>query len=299
MGFKQSYAHKEYVFFVFAKLSHYCNSLPVYKTHVRNGTKCYSIELTTRALPCFTRLYQIFYLNKVKGVPANIYDLLTPEALAHLIMGDGSFVNGVLLLCTDSYSTQDVIKLQNVLIIRYNLLCSLRLHSGSYYRVAIDKKSIKALTLIVKPYMISSFLYKLGIDSHSLSHKQSHAVREADETVVNLPTFTPCQVDDVNLLRLAPYITGLIESSGSIAVHNVDSNAKKYRPKIIVVFSLADEPLAKKLASVTKAGTVYYKKNAGYVLWQIQKTEDVKKIINIINGYMRTPKIEALHRAIN
>jgi hypothetical protein len=66
-----------------------------------------------------------------------------------------------------------------------------------------------------------------------------------------------------------------------------------------VVFSLADEPLAKKLASVTKAGTVYYKKNAGYVLWQIQKTEDVIKIINIINGYMRTPKIEALHRAIN
>jgi hypothetical protein len=99
--------------------------------------------------------------------------------------------------------------------------------------------------------------------------------------------------------KIGAYLAGLIEADGSIAVHNVDSNAKKYRPKIIVVFSLADEPLAKKLASVTKAGTVYYKKNAGYVLWQIQKTEDVKKIINIINGYMRTPKIEALHRAIN
>lgn len=36
----------------------------------------------------------------------------------------------------------------------------------------------------------------------------------------------------------------------------------------------------------------------GYVLWQIQKKEDVIKIINLINGYMRTPKIEALHRAI-
>jgi hypothetical protein len=44
---------------------------------------------------------------------------------------------------------------------------------------------------------------------------------------------------------------------------------------------------------------VYAKLNAGHVIWQIQKTEDVIKIINIINGFMRTPKIEALHRAIN
>ena len=98
--------------------------------------------------------------------------------------------------------------------------------------------------------------------------------------------------------KLGAYLAGLIEADGTIAVHSKDSNAKKYRPKILVVFSSADEPLAKKLASITKAGTVYNKKNAGYVLWQIQKT-DVIKIINIINGYMRTPKIEALHRAIN
>jgi hypothetical protein len=98
--------------------------------------------------------------------------------------------------------------------------------------------------------------------------------------------------------KIGPYLAGLIEADGSIAVHNKDSNAKKYHPKFIVVFSTADEPLANKLASITEAGAVYVKKNAGCVLWQIQKTEDVLKIINIINGYMRTPKIEALHRAI-
>src|SRR5947209_16306581 len=66
--------------------------------------------------------------------------------------------------------------------------------------------------------------------------------------------------------KLGPYLAGLIEADGSFAVHNKDSNAKKYRPKILVVFSLADEPLAKKLASITKAGIVYNKKNAGYVI---------------------------------
>lgn len=66
-----------------------------------------------------------------------------------------------------------------------------------------------------------------------------------------------------------------------------------------MVFNLADEPLALKLASVTNTGAVYRKVNAGCVIWQIQKSEEVILIINLINGFMRTPKIEALHRAIN
>lgn len=99
--------------------------------------------------------------------------------------------------------------------------------------------------------------------------------------------------------KMGPYLAGLIEADGSFAIHDKDSKAKKYRPKILVVFSLPDEPLANKLASITNAGTVYSRKSSGCVIWHIQKIEDVIKIINLINGYMRTPKIEALHRAIN
>lgn len=99
--------------------------------------------------------------------------------------------------------------------------------------------------------------------------------------------------------KLGPYLAGLIESDGTIAVHDKNSKAKKYNPKIAVVFNLADEPLANKLLNITNAGTILKKKEAGHILWQIQKLDDVIKIINIINGYMRTPKIEALHRAIN
>jgi hypothetical protein len=40
-------------------------------------------------------------------------------------------------------------------------------------------------------------------------------------------------------------------------------------------------------------------KKSGYVVWQIQDLEGVKKIFDLINGKMRTPKIEALHRGIN
>jgi hypothetical protein len=99
--------------------------------------------------------------------------------------------------------------------------------------------------------------------------------------------------------KLGAYLAGLIEADGSIAVHDANSKSKKYRPKILVVFSLADEPLALKLASVTNTGAVYRKVNAGCVIWHIQKSAEVILIINLINGFMRTPKIEALHRAIN
>lgn len=99
-------------------------------------------------------------------------------------------------------------------------------------------------------------------------------------------------------LKLGAYLAGLIEADGSFAIHDKDSKAKRYLPKILIVFSLNDSPLAEKLMSIIKVGKLYNKPQQGYVIWHIQKIEDVIKIINLINGYMRTPKIEALHRAI-
>jgi hypothetical protein len=66
--------------------------------------------------------------------------------------------------------------------------------------------------------------------------------------------------------KLGPYLAGLIEADGHIAVHDANSKSQKYRPKFSVVFSLADEPLARKLASITNVGQVSRKANAGHVL---------------------------------
>ena len=98
---------------------------------------------------------------------------------------------------------------------------------------------------------------------------------------------------------MGPYLAGLIEADGSFAIHDKNSTSKRYLPKILVVFSLSDQPLADKLISITEVGKLYRKEKQGCVIWSIQKIEDVIKVINIINGYMRTPKIEALHRTIS
>jgi hypothetical protein len=67
-----------------------------------------------------------------------------------------------LILCTDSYSIQDVVRLMNVLIIRYNLDCSLHTNKAKkQYRLYIKVKYMDNLREIVKPYMVKSMLYKI------------------------------------------------------------------------------------------------------------------------------------------
>lgn len=100
------------------------------------------------------------------------------------------------------------------------------------------------------------------------------------------------------MFDLNGYLAGLIEADGSIIIHDPLTKARWYNPRIIIVFSLKDQPLAVKLCELLNMGFVY-KGKGSFILWKIQKQNDVLAIINIINGFMRTPKIEALGRAID
>jgi len=62
------------------------------------------------------------------------------------------------------------------------------------------------------------------------------------------------------------YLAGLIEADGSLAVHDKNSNAKRYLPKILIVFSLNDIPLVEKLISIFEVGKMYKKEKQGCVI---------------------------------
>ena len=159
LGFAQSGDHSKYFYFVFLSLAHYCSSFPLVRIRNRFGKTTIGLQLETRSLPCFTELYYLFYINGVKVIPFNIYELLTPVAL---IMGDGSTQRHGLIICTDSYTIPEIVRLMNVLIIRYRLECTLRFHTSTQPRIYIKQHSIAQLQTIVGPYMISSLLYKIG-----------------------------------------------------------------------------------------------------------------------------------------
>lgn len=113
-----------------------------------------------------TELHSLFYPNGVKIIPSNIYELLTPIALAHLIMGDGDARPHGLIICSNSYSIQDVVQLMNALTIRYRLDCNLRLkrqNNKIEYMIYIRQHSMPLLRTIISHHMHSSMVYKLGI----------------------------------------------------------------------------------------------------------------------------------------
>jgi hypothetical protein len=106
-------------------------------------------------------LYYLFYPNGVKVIPENIFELLTPVTLAQIIMGDGSAHQNGLILCTDSYHITDVVKLINVLIVKYRLECNLKYHTPTQPRIYIKSRSMSLLGSIVRHHFHPSMLYKL------------------------------------------------------------------------------------------------------------------------------------------
>lgn len=87
----QSQDKSNYLFHRFNIFGHYCNKMPSLKIKnwvVKGVPKThFGLRLATRALPCFTEKYHLFYKNNIKCVPTDIYNLLHPIALAHWIMG--------------------------------------------------------------------------------------------------------------------------------------------------------------------------------------------------------------------
>ena len=157
--FKQSIDHLEYLYYVFNILSPYCISYPrLVKTRV-NCRDFYGIEVITRALPCFTVLRDMFYRGRNKIIPENLYDLLTYEGLAHIIMGDGSIKFNGILLNLQAFSVKELILFINVLKLKFNIDCTLH-KSRNHYTVYIKVESSRKLYPKIKNYIVPSMRYK-------------------------------------------------------------------------------------------------------------------------------------------
>ena len=80
-------------------------------------------------------------------------------------MGDGEQQPSGLNLCTDSFTTVEVIKLINVLIVKYNLNCTLRTKknpSGKIVsRIYFPASEMEKLRVIVSTHIIPSMSYKI------------------------------------------------------------------------------------------------------------------------------------------
>lgn len=96
--------------------------------------------------------------------------------------------------------------------------------------------------------------------------------------------------------QLGYYLAGLIEGDGSIILRK--GKQESISPKIVFTFSNNEIPMYKKLQEILNTGVIY-KETSRICRYSITNWEGVVSVINLINGKFRTPKILALHKAID
>jgi hypothetical protein len=100
-----------------------------------------------------------------------------------------------------------------------------------------------------------------------------------------------------NKFKLNSYLAGLFEGDGHIWFPK-ENMKKKHNPRFCITFNLKDEPLAKKLLEIVEYGFIAYRPKNNACILTISPVKGLKKIIELINGELRTPKIIQLHNLI-
>lgn len=130
---------------------------------------------STKRLPAISNLHQLWYKvvdgKYIKILPLNLEELLTPVALAHWIMGDGYFTDGCLKICTDNFTKEEVLRLINILHVKFGIKASINKRTNPNgevkWRIRVSKLSMDKLITIVSPYIIPEMYYKLGLKNES------------------------------------------------------------------------------------------------------------------------------------
>jgi hypothetical protein len=97
-----------------------------------------------------------------------------------------------------------------------------------------------------------------------------------------------------DLPNFSAYLAGLIEGDGCIIV---PANIQSGQAEINICFNRDDAPLALHLQKVL-GGTINYSSSGNDLTLCFGQQPLVLAILELVNGYFRTPKVEALHRLI-
>ncbi|KAG0672709.1 cytochrome c oxidase subunit 1 [Pichia californica] len=196
--FKQSMIHVSYLLYVFILLSHYCISPPKIKKETVKGKQYFLIEFLTRSLPVFTLLRHKFYVGRVKIIPSDIYDYISYESLAHIIMCDGSHMQGGgVVLNLHNFTIKELVLLINVLKIKFDLDCNLHkslLEGDGIITVDLQKsgtprvrivislanklENFEMLTLIKKVLKVLSNTYGIQSSNFNIGQKNDYKILE-------------------------------------------------------------------------------------------------------------------------
>ena len=95
---------------------------------------------------------------------------------------------------------------------------------------------------------------------------------------------------------LGHYLAGLLEGDGHIIIPQLVEGKTSY-PYIQITFVNKDLPLINKLTDLY-GGRLRFKTKENAIVWTVGTHKDLINLINLMNGYLRTPKINKFNKLI-
>jgi len=108
-------------------------------------------------------------------------------------------------------------------------------------------------------------------------------------------------VNNSGKMNFSHYLAGLIEADGTIIVPKKEKSPKGrlYYPYMQIIFDSRDLPLALIIQKTLGNGSISKKRGANAYVLSFSSKECIIFIVSLINGKMRTPKINALYGLID
>ena len=148
---------KDYVNWKFEQLKNLTSTFP----RLRKGNaKRIAYRFTTRSLPELTKIYRLFYKQGRKVIPQKL--ALHPLSLAIWFMDDGCKSYNAVYLNTQKFTKEEQKRLIKLLKNQFGIISTLN-KDKIYYRLRIAVDSVGRLKKLIKPDLLSCFLYKFPI----------------------------------------------------------------------------------------------------------------------------------------
>jgi hypothetical protein len=124
----------------------------------------HAIDFATRTHPIFNYYRNLFYKNNKKLITKAILSQLNPRSLAIWICDDGSYNNkqGYIILCTNSYNLEEHELMREFFKKKFGLNPTIGFRDGKYYYLRFKQEDSKKLINLIKPFIPSSMIYKIG-----------------------------------------------------------------------------------------------------------------------------------------
>ena len=97
---------------------------------------------------------------------------------------------------------------------------------------------------------------------------------------------------------IGPYLAGLFEGDGHVSLSKIiNSKGKISYPYLAITFVNKDLPLINKLLELC-GGRLRHKTKENAIVWIVNTHKELISLINLMNGYLRTPKINKFNELI-